>query len=406
MIELITLPASDARYAIGLSWRADGEPPRGRTLRQLAKERGRYGVIDDADMDFQMGFGHLPPGVKLGSGFALGKRGGLQPLALAIAQQRERPWLGLFDLGDGRHWLVGVRGHRQIMPGSDRIGTHAEMTAARDTLISAESWNMVEGSRETLGQMVAQADPAPALRDLTVTLTPWAIGMYAFSGVMATYLAAMWWPATWWPHHPAPAPVAVQPWTQMPLPSAVIVGCRDAWLQPSVTRFADHGWKLVQWSCEASGTSLSLTLDWQSAGGLADAAPGSLVDATHSRESISIPTSLTPSSAPPAAADIARRAMWSMAQAHGWALSLQEAFSMSQNVGGRKGTPPSAAPSQPTWRAMSVSLSMAASPWQVSGPGFERVAGLRLESMTWSEQSSLTPWSMKGTLYTRAGGEL
>ncbi|WP_186064852.1 type 4b pilus protein PilO2 [Burkholderia gladioli] len=406
MIELISLPGSVVRYAIGLSWRADGEPPRGRTLRQLAKERGRYGVIDDADMDFQMGLGHLPPGAKLGSTFSLGKRAGLQPLALAIAQQHKRPWLGLFDLGDGQHWLVGVRGHRQIMPGSDRVGTHAEMTAVRDAMISAESWNMVEGTRETLAQWAAQADPAPALRDLTVTLTPWAIGMYAVSSVMATYLAVMWWPATWWPHHPAPAPVAVQPWTQMPLPSAMVAACRDAWSKPSITRLAERGWKLVQWSCEANGTSLSLTLDWQSAGGLADAAPGSLTDATHSRELISIPTSLAPSSAPPAAPDTARRAMWSLVQTQGWGMSLQDAYAVLPNAGPGNSTPRKSAPNQPTWRALSLSLSMAASPWHVAGPGFERVAGLRLASMTWSEQTSLTPWSMKGTLYTQAGGGL
>ncbi|MEX3628536.1 MAG: type 4b pilus protein PilO2 [Burkholderia sp.] len=404
MIEILTLPGSDARYAIGLSWQTRESAPRDAELRAIAKQRGRYGVVDERDMDWQAGFGSLDRGMKLRSRLPFVGPDAPQPLALAIAQQVKRPWLGLFDLGDNRFWLIGVRGHQQIVPGTDRVGPRDALLAQRDALLPAEAWEHVAGTRAELGKWAAMVDAAPQLRDLSVSLTPYTRIMYGIAASGAVYLAVLWWPATWWPNHPPPPPVVVPPWTQAPAPSKVVAGCQRAW---SLTSLARNGWVVTDWTCRPAAAAVELTLAWTSAGGVASQAPGTLVDATHSTEIITLPVSLPVSSAPITAGEAAHRAIWTLAQREGWGLNLQDAPpAIAVLPASATSHSSSKAPPAPTWQAQQASWTMVASPWHASAKGFDAVPGLRLASIAWhnaGSQGASAPWSVAGMLYTQTG---
>ncbi|MCR1769766.1 type 4b pilus protein PilO2 [Burkholderia glumae] len=404
MIEILTLPGSDTRYAIGLSWQTRAEAPKAAELRALAKQRGRYGVVDERDMDWQAGFGRLDRGIKLRSIYPFSRGASPQPLALVIAQQFKRPWLGLFDLGNDRFWLVGVRGHQQIVPGTDRVGPRDALLAQRDALLPAEAWEHVTGTPADLVRWVAMADAVPPLRDLTVSLTPYTRAMYGIAASGAVYLAVQWWPATWYPNRPSPPPVVVLPWTLAPAPSRVIAGCQHAW---NLTNLARNGWAVTDWACRPTAASVEVTLAWVSAGGVANDAPGTLTDEAHSTEIITFPTALPASTAPIATRESAQRAIWTLAQREGWSLSLQDAPPAIATLPASAASHLSSEPSPaPTWQARQANWSMAASPWHAVGDGFDVVPGLRLAVIAWHNtgiQAGAAPWSVAGTLYTQAG---
>lgn len=396
MIDVVTLPGNTARYALGLTWRRDAELPVGGRLRALAAKRGRYGVIDHAGVDFQVGLGDLPRKVW--------STRRIQPLALVIADQNKRPWSGLYDLGDGRHWLIAVTGDRQIVPGSDRVGTLEEMRAAQEALTRSDTWAMHTGTLDTIAKMVSRASPQPSLRDLKAVLsTPMWIAL-ALAAVVVGY-------TVWHGHYlkeqrvrmarlaadQQAAAAAVPPWTRMPSPSGVLAACRSAWLDPRVTRLAVAGWTLSSWTCAPHADSIELSLGWRNAGGLAIAAPGTLIDASSSREVITRAVAFENASAPAVGLEAASRAILTLAQLQAMSLTLTDAAS--------SGVPQSAtlALMQTQWQVLKADFTMTAPPWTASVPGFDDVPALRLSAIGWSAGGSNQGWTVDAILYTLKG---
>ncbi|HHY6930457.1 TPA: type 4b pilus protein PilO2 [Burkholderia ambifaria] len=393
MLTIVTLPDSSARFALGLTWEHEPVKPKPAAVRERARRLGRFGVVrHTATGVYQVGYGELPPGTKRASR--------IRALASLAAEQYPSPWMGVFKLTDDAYWLIAVR-DGEIVPGGDHFGDRDEVIAARNSLRAQESWHEHDGTVVQLAEIVGLATPERGLRDLqaAVPQVVWAVS----AAVAATAVGVT--AALWLAHeHEAQrlaelqrkadarraqreADAAIPPWTKLPAPSALLSACASAWHDQELAR---HGWTIAAWRCEPQGETLSLTVNWTRAGGSALDAPGVLVDADHSQESITRPATWSLSSAPAVLADLARRTILTFSQTHDVPLTLEP--------------PPKPDTSGKTgdvevlpWQASEAAFTSDAPLWARYGADLDAVPGLRLASVGYEVDKSA--WSAKGTLY-------
>jgi hypothetical protein len=400
--EVISIPGVKGIFAVGLAWRHEDSMPDAKVLRDRAAAYGRWGVVRKASND-QFQLGQCEPI----SGKSPGK---LKSLAAIVVEHRPSPWRGLFELPDGRFWYIAVR-DMQVIPGGDEIGTAEELRAVRARHAKMSGFpEELKGTIESLAEIVGNTAKAPVLRDLlrrkwvrialiaglVVELAGAAIGYSVYVGMkekaeqeaLAAQKRAI--AAAVQAHNDAEA--RILPWTREPMPAESLGACASAWSG----QLSKSGWTLAAWQCQVSQTGLTITRNWSRAGGVAADAPGTLApDGQASVETLQVPVHFDVPSPLAATQAVATRAIWTVAQANGLALTVNAPTERLP----LPGTAPANAQQVP-WVVAPVTFSLVAPPW-LNGidASFDSLAGLRLKEVDW-KVGTAQPWSAMGTLYS------
>lgn len=398
-MEIVTLPDRAGRFAVGLMWEHEPEQPKARTLREIARSRGRWGMVRRTSAgSFQIGYGDLPEDTA--------RPGQVRSLASLVAEHHTSPWLGLYPLTDGRWWLLAVSDHGEVIPNGDQVGTREAMLAAREALRVYQNWREIDGTAADLVEMAALATPQKGLRDLGrgVPRAVW-IGAAAIAGVALLVGAGVF----WYQQHEAAqlavyqaqqralaearrakqaAEAAVPPWTRLPAPTTLFAACAGAWHDQVL---AMRGWRLSNWTCTRQENGIAIQVSWMRSGGTANDAPGVLVKPDQSSATRTVSTALAPSSAPAQRPEVAQRALWTVAQTRDLKLALADAPVPSFDSAKHAQEPPA------LWQQQNASVDMPAPPWIGNGPLFDAVPGFRIESVDYD--SSRNAWRVNGALY-------
>jgi hypothetical protein len=397
MAEQLKLPGVKGAFAVGLAWRHEDTVPKGRVLRELSHEKGRWGVVYRTTAGtVQVGFCAPVDGVRI--------PGKLRSLAAMIADSRPQPWMGLFRLGEDRYWYIAVRNGQEIIPDGDQVGTYEAVRQVRESHLRLGDWNEFEGTPADLAAVVLTTPRRPALRDLRARpRLKFAVtaGVLMVSGISALYIKQAFDREATLALQKVAADADLTRQLQQPLPSAVLAACAHAWHAEAL---AVNGWVLNTWKFRVSATGVPNTSSaWQRAGGLASHAPGVLAsDGQHADRSTldesGSGTGLALRTGKPVAQATAERAIWSLAQTYGMTLTIEPE---------RPGNPPSqtsqgvaAASAQPAapWLERAVQFTTAMPPWKMQGSAFDAVPGLRVTEVSTDTSSGL--WQVSGTLYT------
>lgn len=393
MLTIVTLPESSARFALGLTWEHEPVKPKPAAVRERARRLGRFGVVrHTATGVYQVGYGELPPATKRASG--------IRALASLAAEHYPSPWMGVFKFTDDAYWLIAVR-DGEIVPGGDHFGDRDDVIAARNLLRAQESWHEHDGTVVQLAEIVGLANPERGLRDLQVAVPQvvWAASA-AVAATVVGVAVALWLARQQEVQRQAElqrtaaarraqreAEAAIPPWTKLPAPSALLTACASAWHDQELAR---RGWTIAAWRCEQQGETLALTVNWTRAGGTALDAPGVLVDADHSQESVTRAATWSPSSAPAVLADLARRTILTFSQTRAVPLTLQ--IPPKPDTSGKTGDVEVL-----PWQARETDFTSDAPLWVRYSAALDAVPGLRLASIGYDVDKSA--WSAKGTLY-------
>ena len=148
---------------MGLHWVVHDTMPSWKAMRELAQKEGRWVTRRRGKSIIQTGYMAPIPGVRPQT---------LVPLAALVADAEGEPWLGIFDLGDGRYWFIAVRDNNGILPDGDFVGTREEVADARARADALGSWTYADGGIVDLERMAGEGR-AEAMRDAQVR--PWVI---------------------------------------------------------------------------------------------------------------------------------------------------------------------------------------------------------------------------------------
>lgn len=382
MTHIVTLPGIRTSFAVGMVWRHEDRVPNGAALRRLSQQAGRWGCVRKTITGaIQVGFAKPIEGVSRPSK--------LRSLAACVADQRPQPWMATYPIGDGRYWHIAVRNGQQILLDGDRIGTFEEVNAIKNRQLTLGDWEIVENpSIEDLVEMVHASTRQVALRDLQAR--PWSVAIQrSAAAVLLLAVCAAAWVAVKRFHHVQPAIAVVQsipvidahPWTKLPDTNVQLEAWREAWHGQDLAR---KGWQLTNWKCQTSGSAMQVHTEWLRAGGLAQDAPGTLSsDGNHSSGDETLTQRFMDSGQETLFPDAARRALMTIAQSYGFAV-----------------TPASdKSESGPGWTATPITLSMESPPWLGLATALASVSGLRLSDIDWNETNGR--WTVTGKLYSQ-----
>lgn len=398
MAELVTVPGFKGRYVIGVSWRYVERVPSLAKLRELGQTRGVWAVTYESERRHSVaGFCAPVPGVRRAST--------VRPLAALAAGAYTQPWMGIFDLGNDRYWLLAVRDWKQPIAGGDVVGTLTEVNAAREQLLALGDW-----TEYTLpfGELVEKLDRALRVPHLVDTRPrgPWLAISVVGCVIAAAGIGGMLWyesgqeadrmlarkaaaardraaqtrrDIVWQQHIP--------PWAGQPLPTDVLSRCADAW---HATAIAYPGWALRGWTCSVDGRAHQSVANYSRVGGSATDAPGKLsLDGQRA--------TLALGSAQPFAryvigaddADRSVRAMWALVQGVNASMTLNPSTPAPPPVD-------KSAPVPPAWIVMPFTLKTIAPPWLLSNPeAWNGVRGARISALDYELKAG---WTVRGTL--------
>ncbi|MEX3917916.1 type 4b pilus protein PilO2 [Paraburkholderia sp. BR10872] len=403
MAELVNLPGIRTPFAAGLSWRHSDAKPTHRELREVALTDGRWGMVrTSASGHFQVGSCDTVEGAKTPKG--------IRPLAAVVADHHREPWMGLYPLENGRYWYIAVRDGGAVISGGDRIGTFDELMRVRDEHASKMGpWNEVNGTLADLVEMVSATPRQPPLKDLN--RHPWlpvayagaavltlgvGLGIYEYQqasdleqvrAVRKARAAA----ADASRKASADAEARILPWTREPMTDEVLDACGRAWAMQPLTR-GKGGWALSAWHCVSARNGITINTNWNNVGGLAADAPGQLdISGITSKDTVSLPVAFGSPSAHALGNELARRAVWTLAEQNAITLKLTDAPA----TPGLPGVVPETAK---PWLAMPAQMSLAMPPWT---PGldtqFGDIPGLRVHSIDLVLATG--NWAIDSTLY-------
>jgi hypothetical protein len=417
MPEILTLPGVKGKFVAGLSWRHEDREPKRKSLRARAEALdARWAVVHKTRTGhFQAGFCAPIGGVKSGQ---------VKPLAALVADSHPQPWFGIYKLADDLYWYIAVRDGQEILPDGDQVGTLDEMLAAHQAHLRYGEWQDFSGTERDLAQIVKKARQPQSLIDKVVRKAQRSEGLTDIYGerqrVVGGLLGAVAigtaltlgykWHAQHQIEEQRAAALArqraqqailaaqdakqhVQPWTQLPVPSAVIAACAAAWHSQDL---ASAGWVLSSWSCkvdpELLPKAITLAAYWTRAGGLAANAPGALLDGDHSKSLVvrSVPFELTHDYNDDVAAS--SRAAYSFAQGNALQMKLTEA----SLAGALPGAAATNAATVDPWKTSDVDITLPMSPWLGLASAFDAVPGLRVTEI---QLDSTMQWHTLGRLY-------
>jgi type II secretory pathway pseudopilin PulG len=183
----------------------------------------------------------------------------------------------------------------------------------------------------------------------------------------------------------------IPPWTLQPVPSAVVDACRSAWHGRAL---ATKGWLLTGWSCQfGSPVTVNVAAQWERDGGVAEDAPGTLLDdGNHSRSTEVKPYTFTIQPTGIDDFEVAKRIVWSVS--HRKAFQLKLAATQPAALPGANGPD---APEPAPWIGNAADFTLAMAPWFSGASAFDQVPGLRLTEVSVDLRDG--QWHAKGTLY-------
>lgn len=142
------------RWLAGMEWRSFEEvPTKAELLKDAEGMKADWVSVRNGASAIQAGFCAAVEGVA--------KPVKLNSLAAMLADSREQPWLGIFDLGNGLSWYIAVRDGHAILPDGDVIGNAEAVMAVRESHAGYDDWNYVEGDIELLAELIAEIEAKP-----------------------------------------------------------------------------------------------------------------------------------------------------------------------------------------------------------------------------------------------------
>jgi hypothetical protein len=414
MATTLSLPGISGLYALGLKWRHEDFVPKAGALRARSLEEGRWGLVRKTSAGaVQAAFCEPIEGIA--------RPQSVKALAGLVADSRPQPWMGIYDLGDGRHWYIAVRDSQEVLPDGDFVGTLSEVMSVRDRHFDEKAdWKEdFDGKIEDLIEVVMSTPQQPHLRDLQSR--PWlvpsiAAGAFLAAGVIGAACLLV--------HQRGEAEkrrVALArarevqaalkarldgttkfPWMRQPTSSLFLDACRRAWDPQSLSA---KGWVLSSWQCAVTSGGLSIEKTWDRGGASAADAPGELsADGQRSLQDDRVPVNFAESSALAAMEQPARRAVWALAQNNGLGLKLADERPATRSLPGAASAEPSKAVPEP-WTTFAATFVSSAPLWtygahhgqQVAAEQFDAVPGMRIEGVRWESKSGL--WTNTGHLY-------
>lgn len=330
----------------------------------------------------------------------------LASLAAMLADVRQQPWLGIFDLGEGLWWYIAIRDHYAVQLGGDVVGTADEIEAAARAHQGFGGWKREEGDFQKLTDLVNEAiakrtkrtrvhsfavsriDPVPVAMTVGAVAVAAAVGLLAyhfhaqrvleekrqqFLGAEARKAAS------------ERVPDAHAILMHTPAPSQWIQACGNS---IKTVGYSQNGWLISETSC--SDSMLSVKFERGPGATVADAPIGT-ISADGNSDVKLIPIAIPAIDGRDNSMDRTSemRALQAWGQAHGVTVTF--------------GTPaPISTKFKEGW-TVPVTIPMPLSPF-IPGNGLDELPGLRITSLGPNVQSQQTgtvvgAWTLKGVLY-------
>ena len=402
MAQVLNLPGIKGTYAVGLTWRHEDTRPSRAALRKKARDlQARWSVVH------QTRTGHVQ------AGFCAGLEGAAsnwrtKPLAALVADSHPQPWCGFYRISADLYWYIAVRDGQEVLPDGDRTGTLEELEQLHALHKASGDWNVVRGTEAALADIVRTSRSVKGLTDLEPGPRRYVLPV---AGVLT--VAALAGVGTWWyqqrqaeaqraadlarqraaqaMHAAKQAKQQIPPWTLQPVPSAVVDACRSAWHGRAL---ATKGWLLTGWSCQfGSPVTVNVAAQWERDGGVAEDAPGTLLDdGNHSRSTEVKPYTFTIQPTGIDDFEVAKRIVWSVS--HRKAFQLKLAATQPAALPGANGPD---APEPAPWIGNAADFTLAMAPWFSGASAFDQVPGLLLTEVSVDLRDG--QWHAKGTLY-------
>jgi len=270
---IIRLPGDRREFLAGMLWQTHEKKPSHAELRETAATEGRWVVVRRGMATIQSGY--CQP-------VAQRSPKGLISLAAMIADNKPEPWLGVFELGDGRYWCIAVRENNSILLKGDFVGTYDEVSVVREQVAAIGDWTYINGNLEDIAHLLtASARSRPALvRDAYVN--PVAGPVIKLGAVAAAIGGGLW----MWHQHEAHEQMlraqalarqravlaalasqhsAVQlPWAKLPRPSVFLDACGRL-IDPLPV--SHDGWALMKMTCATHGKQVVAATLWSAGAG-------------------------------------------------------------------------------------------------------------------------------------------
>lgn len=336
----------------------------------------------------------------------------LASLAAMLADVRQHPWLGIFELGDGLWWYIAIRDHFAIQVGGDVVGTEDEINEAVQRHSGFGGWHRETGTLETLAALVQEAEakrtkrtPVKSFAVSRIDPVPVAIaaGVFAVMGAIA---------AIGYHFHAQKAleaklraaaaerklqiarervPDAHEILARTPTPSEWIQSCGAA---ISTVPYSQNGWTIAETDCGVHAATIKLQ---RGPGATVAGLPaGAVASADGNTATLSSPL-----------AGVAARGIDTSSDVETEIRAVQ-AWAQSHNIAVTIGAPAPISPKIKEGWTVPVTIPMPVSPFLVDA-GLDGLPGLRLTGLGPSAQSQSTnspkatggTWTLTGVLYAR-----
>jgi len=382
------------RWLVGMTWRSFEDTPDKTELSDDADRlKASWVAVRVGDEAIQAGYCAAVIDVKSPKGVA--------SLAAMLADSREQPWLGTFQLSEDLWWYVAVRDGHAILPDGDQVGTKEEIFAARDRHFGYGEWNAVEGDLRLVEEFINEIDAKRTpVRSLNGPVIPKAT-IFASAAMLAVVLGlGYYWHfkqhsdevaqknamaalrAKLASMQSAPAPV-VSPLLSLPSTTTWLKACNNVIDSIPLSK---AGWALNNISCNTN----SVFVHWAYANGATvTVKPDGVVAADGNSIDQSVALPQLPLGANDAVdLNTAKMSLRAWAQSAGFSLAITDAAAPVQLPGS---TDKKTAPA-PQMAAVNIDVSV--SPFDLE---LSSIPGLRLTKIS----TMPTGWHVEGAIYGR-----
>ncbi|MHB8408966.1 MAG: type 4b pilus protein PilO2 [Acidiferrobacterales bacterium] len=400
---IIRLPGDPREYLVGMHWETHENRPSGARIREIAQTEGQWVAVRRGMSTIQSGY-CVPLGERRSPK-------GLASLAAMVADAKPEPWLGVFDMGDGRYWCVAVRENNSILLNGDFLGSFEEVSAIREQLESIGTWSYMDGGLEDLAALLASGHARSApVRDAFVR--PWIAPALKIGAGVLVVGAGLW---MWHQHEvherldraralarqrailaalAAKKSPILLPWARLPSPSQFLHACGT-----SITSLplSVDGWLLARMSCASSTDQMITSTLWHvSKGATAAASPAGIL-AKDGQTIVGMPTRSAVAASKNNRIDHqqeALRALYAALAPLGVPVSITGTVAAATLPGGAVSAVSTAKP----WRQLHVSFRTSLPVLSSTGLGaaLDQVPGFRLTSV---HAAPAGPWVLAGSLY-------
>lgn len=394
MANIITI--SGRQWLMGMTWASfDNAPNKDELKEDAARLKSDWYSLRVGDSVIQAGFCEPVDELKYPRK--------ISSLAAMLADSKEHPWIGIFNIGEDLWWYIAVRDGNAILPSGDFVGSQAEVDAAQEMHSGYTDWKYVGGDLEFLTDLINEIDAKPtAVKSLTNSQIP-AFPMIA----TATFLLLLAGGSYYYWHlkqvaeetervaamakmreamvnNKSIAAATPSPLLTSPEPDQWLSACSSVIL---TLPLSTYGWAFEKVSCGQT----SVTVNWLRQDGATVAKkPDGLLSIDGEKITQTIPlTNLSHEGVDNAIAlDKAQLLIWSWSQAIKAPLTLTQPAPLPAPLPGA--TPMPAAAMSTTQAAIKIDL--ATSPFKLH---FNVIPGLRLTKL----DSTTNGWSLEGILY-------